>query len=261
MVGAVIDDGGFPITIGQNLQAGDGNNGGLTKIGSGTLLLTGNNTYTGTTLVSQGTLGGSGLISGPVSIASGATLFPGATTTNSTTLTIQNNLTLSNGCTVSMLLDKDVTFTNNDMVAGLNNVTYAGTLIVTNIGPIALTNGDTFQLFSASGTALGNFSSIVIQPATSGLNGTFNPNNGFLTINTATIPTTPTNITISVSSGNINLIWPSSYLGWSLQVQTSSLARGLGTNWFTVPGSSGITSTNFPVTTNGAVFYRMFYQP
>ena len=76
------------------------------------------------------------------------------------------------------------------------------------------------------------------------------------------IPTTPTNLSYSVSSGVLTLSWPSNYLGWSLQVQTSSLTAGINTNWFTLPGSEMLTSTNLGMNgTNGAVFYRLIYQP
>jgi hypothetical protein len=81
----------------------------------------------------------------------------------------------------------------------------------------------------------------------------------YLTVNNAvTIPTTPTNITFSVSGGNLNLSWPSNYLGWSLQMQTNILS----TNWVTIAGCENVTATNFPLaTTNRAVFYRMHLQP
>jgi autotransporter-associated beta strand protein len=53
--GAIIDDGGFAITIAQALLAG-APSGGLTKLGGGTNTLTGTNTYTGPTIVTAGTL-------------------------------------------------------------------------------------------------------------------------------------------------------------------------------------------------------------
>lgn len=79
---------------------------------------------------------------------------------------------------------------------------------------------------------------------------------------TPPIPTTPTNLSFSVSSGILTLSWPSNYLGWSLQVQTDSLMTGLSTNWIVVPGSSSVITTNVPLSkTNAAVFYRLMYQP
>ena len=53
--GAVIDSNGFSITIGQALTDGGGD-GGLTKLGAGTLTLTGANTFTGDIFVNGGTL-------------------------------------------------------------------------------------------------------------------------------------------------------------------------------------------------------------
>src|SRR6185503_3992614 len=91
--GVTIDSAGFSITVGQSLLTGGGN-GGLTKIGSGTLRLNGANTYTGTTLVSAGTLGGNGSIAGSVTVASGATLSPGSSVGK---LTVNGALTLSSG--------------------------------------------------------------------------------------------------------------------------------------------------------------------
>ncbi|HEV2318878.1 MAG TPA: hypothetical protein VGV18_03965, partial [Verrucomicrobiae bacterium] len=91
-----------------------------------------------------------------------------------------------------------------------------------------------------------------------GLSWNFNAANGVLSV--VSIATNPTNITFSVSGGNLNLSWPSDHLGWRLQVQTNSVAKGLSTNWVTVPNSSSVDSTNFPIVpSNGTVFYRLIY--
>jgi autotransporter-associated beta strand protein len=54
--GAILDDGGFTVTIAQGLNADGVGSGGLTKLGSGTLRLVGVNTYAGDTLLNTGTL-------------------------------------------------------------------------------------------------------------------------------------------------------------------------------------------------------------
>lgn len=76
------------------------------------------------------------------------------------------------------------------------------------------------------------------------------------------VSTVPTNIVASVTGNTLTLSWPADHQGWQLQVQTNNLNSGLGTNWFTIPGSETVISTNIPiVSTNGSVFYRLMYQP
>ena len=66
-------------------------------------------------------------------------------------------------------------------------------------------------------------------------------------------------LTFAPSSGSsMTLAWPADHRGWLLKVQTNSLTAGLGTNWFTVPGSD---LTNQIVVSlnpaNASVFYRL----
>jgi autotransporter-associated beta strand protein len=194
--GATIDSSTNIINISQALLNGGGG-GGLTKLGTGTLRLNGVNTYTGTTLVSAGTLGGTGTIAGPVNVASGATLAPGASIG---TLTINNSLTFSNSSTAFMEVSLDGGVTNNDLVTGLTGVTYAGSLVVSNVGATALAVGNVFQLFNSAGAATGNFASVTILPAGS---GTFNPATGQVTITST--GAAPTLNRPTVSGGNLIL--------------------------------------------------------
>jgi hypothetical protein len=143
---------------------------------------------------------------------------------------------------------------SSDRVAGLTNVTYSGSLVVTNLGVTAFAGGEAFQLFSASGSKSGNFSSITILPFT-GATGTFDPTTGVLTISAPSIPTTPTNLTISLSGGSINLSWPANYLGWIAQSNAVSVADANG--WFDIPGSSSVTSL---VITPSPNWMEMYYR-
>jgi hypothetical protein len=69
-----------------------------------------------------------------------------------------------------------------------------------------------------------------------------------------------TNLNFQVSGNQLLLSWPSDHLGWQLQIQTNSLAGGLGTNWTTVPNSTNVIVTNMPISVgNGCVFYRLAY--
>jgi hypothetical protein len=120
-----------------------------------------------------------------------------------------------------------------------------------------LANGDTFQLFSVSGSYAGNFSSIAGSPG-SGLGYSFNPTNGVLSVITQTIAPNPAPISFSVSGNTLALSWPSDHLGWILQSQTNSLSTGLSNNWTDVAGTSSVTSTNFTMSQSMPVeFFRL----
>ena len=83
---------------------------------------------------------------------------------------------------------------------------------------------------------------------------------GVLSVTTGPVPPAPAKLTNSVSGSLLTLSWPAGQ-GWSLQWQTNSISKGLGTNWVTlVPGSSGISSTNISMnSTNPTVFYRLVW--
>ena len=106
--GAKIDTNGNSVTISQGLAPGAGSTGGLTKLGNGTLILSGGSTYTGPTSVEAGSLLLMGSLSGTASITvkSGATfdvgsVFGGFLLTNGQTLrgggTVSGNVSLDVG--------------------------------------------------------------------------------------------------------------------------------------------------------------------
>ncbi len=152
--GAVIDTTNINVTVGQAFTEDPASTGGgLTKQGTGALLLNGVNTFAGPTLVTAGTLGGTGVISGPVTIQAGAFLAPG--TANIGTFVVSNTLSL--GGTARIEVNRAAAQTS-DQVTGLTTLTMGGALEVSNLGA-ALAAGDSFDVFSATAYS-GQFASV-----------------------------------------------------------------------------------------------------
>lgn len=247
-------------------------------VNGGDLTLSGANSYSGGSTVTNGTLRintTTAAGTGAVEVQNGGTLtgngiVSGATTTDAdSTLSPGNNgvgtLTFSSGLTIGgnvlVQLDKSLAQSNDLVnVTGSLSKVGAGTLVVSNLGP-ALVAGDTFTLFSQP-VVNGNQLTIVGPAGVTFTNDLVNSGSIAVLSVTAppTIPTTPTNITFSVTSSNITIGWPSNYTGWTLQTQTNSRSIGLKTNWFDVAGSELTNALTFPINkVDPTVFFRLIY--
>jgi autotransporter-associated beta strand protein len=221
--GATIDSSNYNITVTQPLlQAGSG---GLTKVGSGVLTLDSVNTYTNTTLVSAGTLAGTGTIAGPLSVGANASLAPGDGGIG--TLTVSGPLSLATGSTNYVKVNASTG--TNDLVTGFTKVTYAGTLVVSNLAGTPVLN-QSFHIFSAVAAPVGTITNIIPAPA-AGLAWSFNPTNGMLTA-VAGAQKNPTVFnSVTISNGNLTISGTNGVAGGQYVIlSTTNLALPL-VNW------------------------------
>lgn len=247
--------------------------GGITKVDSGTWTVSGVSTTIGTLNANGGKLIFTGQwVGGPAAVNSGGTLVGSGLVSNLTvnvggkfvpgdfgsvgTFTVSNLMTLSGAMYVS--INKSLSQPNSKVVVintgATNLVANSGSsVVISNLGPNLVT-GDTFQLFN-QGVTNGDLVTIT------GPTGVQFTNNlavdGSISVLSAGV-TNPTNITSQVVGNQLIVSWPADHTGWHLQVQTNSLAVGLGSNWFTIPGTeAGNSFTNDINKSNGAVFYRL----
>jgi autotransporter-associated beta strand protein len=257
----------------------------LTKLGVGTLTLSGDNQYAGGTIVANGKLLvqnapgglGSGTGTGIVTVNSGATLggngwIFGQVINNGTiapgasigVLAISNSLTLNASSTVSM--DLSPSGGTNDQIVGLTSVAYLGTLQLNNLGG-TYTNTQTFKLFAA-GSYSGAFTSV--SPATPGPGQTWNTNNlpvnGTISVvgSAAPQPSVITNL-VRLPNGSIQFSFngPSGQ-NYSVYSSTNLALHPIASTWTLL--SSG-TFSGSPVTftdsanTNSAARFYIVSQP
>jgi hypothetical protein len=195
------------------------------------------------------TLKGSGGINGSLIALAGSTINPGDTIG---TLTVQSNITL-NGV-LSMELNRTNAQTSDQLVSINGAIAATGTLAVTNLGP-ALQAGDVFRLFNQPVDEFAVVSLPAVGPGYAWANNL--AYNGTI----AVVSTGPANLIAQVTTGNqLTLSWPADHLGWRLQVQSNSLAQGLGANWVDVADSTTNNQMSFQINPGaGSVFYRLAF--
>jgi hypothetical protein len=212
-------------------------------------------------IVSGGVLAGAGPFSGAgsVTINSGGTLSPGGSAALASAIGIMTNfgnLTLNPGS--KAYLEVNLTTKTNDSIRGLNTMVYNGcTLLVTNVGAQAITNGSVFKFFFATNYTPGAVTVAPPVPAT-GLVWDTSQLAVDGTLRVMPVNTNPPTLAADKSGNSLTLSWPPDHAGWRLQVQTN--AAGIGTNWFTVPFSTNVVSVTAPIVpSNPCVFYRLVY--
>lgn len=208
--GAIIDSGAFAVTIAQVLEHSDvvGDavaDGGLTKLGAGTLTLSGANNYNGITTVSNGTLVVSGSIAGSANVQSSATL--------KVTGSIGADATVASGATL----------VGNGTVNGAVTVSSGGTLTAGNSGAGNLTLGS-LTLGAGSGDA--QTINVTLSTAILNVNGAL-VNNGTTTINVGgfagALPGTYSLITYAGPTVSSGFVLGTKPTGSTLQYNGSSI--------------------------------------
>jgi hypothetical protein len=226
---------------------------GPTQVSGGTLQVDTPILNSTVTVSGTGRLAGSGPIYTPVTIGAGSTLSPGGTTTTGSAigiLTNYNNLTLLSGS--KSVFEVNLGTRTNDSVFGPANVTYGGTLVITNIGTQAFTNGAVLKLFTATNYTPGTIS---IQPAVPGTNLMWDASqlavNGTLRVTT----TTPTSISGvgHLNDGNVAFTITGG-VGQAYSVRASSNVAAPVASW-TVLESGILQSANYTFTDLNATNY------
>ena len=264
---------------------------GLTKVGAGTLTLSGISGNTGPVTVSGGsialsgdgsftsakqiaiasgavldvslrsdgslnlnngqTLKGSGTLNGTLVTAAGSVVNPGSSVG---TLTVANNITL--GGTLWLELDRTLTPNSDRLETTSGTITGGGGLTTTNLGP-ALQVGDTFKPF-ATGVS-GITANLLTNDWRNGRSYTWqNDLAGLGSIKVLTSSPLPLpTLGMSAAGTTLTFSWDGPF---KLQAQTNSLSVGIGSNWGDYPGgaTSPVSVTVNP--TNPAVFFRLLLQ-
>jgi fibronectin-binding autotransporter adhesin len=238
------------ISNGLAFRIGDG-------VSAATFTLAGNglHDWAGATLrvvSSNAVLAGNGSIVGALVVTNGGILSPG---TSVGKIILSNSPSLQG--TVFMELSRTGISLANDQIQVLSNLTFAGTLTVTNLGPDALVLGDQYKLFDAPGFA-GNFANVNLPALASGLAWTNKLLvNGSIEVVAGPVPTLYVTNLASLGPGTLrqalsdNLALGGGYtilfssnlngtitLGGELSVNARVNIRGPGTNVIAVSGNN-----------------------
>jgi autotransporter-associated beta strand protein len=272
--GAIIDSSNFAVAVLEPLQhdstLGATPDGGLTKLGAGTLTLTVAGTYTGPTVVgngtlavngsladtlgtiveTNGTLAGTGNVGGNVTVNIGGAVAPGGAGVTGT-LTVAGNVSLSGNTDINL---NAATPTNSVLSAG-GAITYGGTLTVTNLaGTLAL--GDSFELIAPGGGSIGAFSATNLPELNAGLAWNWNPSAGTLSVvqGSSFPPTAPPVIKgFSIAGGNVTISGTNAQAGATYYLLTSTNLLLPLSQWTAVSTNVATGANNFSFIGTNAV--------
>jgi len=235
--GAIIDDSGYSIGIGQNLVEDSGSTGGgLTKRGGGMLTLTGNNTYTGGTTVNGGTLNinaDAALGAAPFSPATNVTFTHNGTLqfgANNVSLNANRNIAMNSG--VTLTLDNN----NNGQTAIGGSITGNGSVVLLGNGVMTLSGSSNY-----TGTTTVNIGTLNLASGSLGATAvSIGPNGALAASGTASIAgsvtTTGAGAAINLQNGTID----------TLNVNSLHLATGsvFGFDLGSAAGNSDLIAVN-----------------
>lgn len=221
----------------------------LTKVGTGTLTLTGANSYSGQTTVSNGELIVSSMFAtkGSCLVTNGAIF---GVTNLSTTSAAISNLTLAAGCALEFI---NVTNLTTPLLTA-SNLSVGGLCTLKITGTNGLAAGNSYPLLKFAGTLSGAFTNLQLQMACGWRGALVNSANQISLASLAVVSTTLPQLTTAIAGQQLQLQWPFDHTGWRLLMNTN-LA---GTNWPAIPGA-GITNLMLISPTNGSMFFRLAY--
>lgn len=275
--GGILDTAGFDTVFSGEFLGSSS----LTKTGAGTLTFDGFSplAHTGNLIVTGGTLA----LSNSVSLVSTG-LLVGAGGTLDVTASAFVPYPLAAGQALGNVSSTGTVRGNLDATVGKLALTYAASTPCFSMVNGALTLGAATPVtVNNTGAALGNGSYKLIAAGTGGSVAGTTPasvtvtGNGLGSGGTAVLALTgselflnvsgvsavnpnPTNLVGVISGGNLELSWPASHTGWTLQSQTNSRASGLSNNWVDVPGSTTTNFISIPLNkVDPTVFFRMIY--
>ena len=229
-----------------------GTNMALTKVGTGTLTLSGTSPYAGATAInggtlnltgllsgtsaitvnSGGTLAGTGTSSGPVTVAGGGAIAPENAGTG--TLTISGLLTLNNGSVLNMQLGGTAT---SDQITLAGALAASGTTTV-NLTALSGFGAGTYPLITDSATI--NAANFTVGTCPSGYGAVLSASSGTLSVTIVTPPGAPTGVTATGRNGVVALSWSAATGATSYIVQRSTSSGGL---YITI--ATGVTGTSY----------------